>query len=904
LEADKMKAARKTKRSAIAPSDPTPIPLETSGPGPMSRREWMALGGILLIGLVLRAIYLGLILQSPDFDHPALDPQFNDYWARGMVTGNWTPPDGYPDPLIRTTPHGRPPGYPYVLAAIYRIFGLSYLAPRIVQMTLGLVNVALMYFLARKLFGRMVALVAAAFMATYWIFIHFEGELTYPVFVIAIALIMMHAIRLWVARPSAVRALGVGLALGAFALFRPNVVLFGPLLVAWCAWFLWPAKAWRMWFLSSLMMTLGTVCVIAPPIIRNYVVAGDFVFLSSYGGVNLWAGNNPNADCVTPKIPNLKEIAGFEDWTCFHYLTIVRGVGRILGKENIKFSEASRYFYDKAVDFIVHHPLKTLQLTLKRALIFWGPTETTNDRVLHWEKRHSPLLRWMPGFPAVMAVFVLGTAASIQAWKANRKGISRDRFALHILIFLFILAYFASVMPYFVAGRYRIPVIPFLLLMGAFGMAHVARMLGARQYRRAGIWIAAGAAVWGVDSIQFYSYEPDRAIWYHQRAIAYEQKGEIERALETNAKELAVNPKYADGHVTRGRLLVKLGRVEEGIAEYREALRLKPENDIAWNNLGYELARQGQHEEALHCYETALRINPRLPIARNNLGNLLIEQGRPGEAIAHFQEALNAEPMDKNADYNWGNALFALKRYEEAVTHYRKALERAPNNADIPNNMGLALSQLGRSDEAIEAYRTALRINPDYANAHNNLGYEYFLKNDFAAARKEYEEALRLNPDFALARNNFGRLLERQGDKQGAMDQYKRALDADPKDKNAHLNMGDLLRDEGRFSEAVEEYRKALENDPHNADIPNNLAFALVRMGRIEEGVRFFQKAIEINPRYVNAYCNLGTILTEAGQFDEAIRLFRQALAINPLCEPAKAGLERAGAAKARTGSP
>ena len=113
------------------PPAPTPQPLATPPQLPVSKRHWIILACILLVGFALRLIYLQEIAHDPDFSHPTLDPQFNDYWARAMVTGDWTPPIGYPDPMIRTTPHGRPPGYPYFLAFIYLVFGTSYLTPRL-----------------------------------------------------------------------------------------------------------------------------------------------------------------------------------------------------------------------------------------------------------------------------------------------------------------------------------------------------------------------------------------------------------------------------------------------------------------------------------------------------------------------------------------------------------------------------------------------------------------------------------------------------------------------------------------------------------------------------------------------------------------------------------------------------
>jgi tetratricopeptide (TPR) repeat protein len=853
---------------------------------------------ILVVGAVLRIVYLVEIMHEPDFSFPALDPQFNDYWARAMVSGNWTPPPGYPDPMIRTTPHGRPPGYPYVLAFIYWVSGSSYLAPRLVQMTLGLINGVLMFLLGRALFGRAVGLVAAAFMVTYWAFIHFEGELTYPAFVLLVALLMMHVLRLWARKPSVARALMAGILLGVFALFRPNVVLFGPLLVAWFAWVLRNEKQWRAFFLSSLAAAVGTVVTIAPPLVRNYVVAHDFVFLSSYGGVNLWAGNNENADCVTPKIPHLKQIAGFEDWTCFHYPLIVRGVGRMLGKDNIKFSEVSNYFYQQGMDFITHHPLKTLRLTVKKALIFWGPTETTNDKVLDWTKKKSRLLHVLPGFPFVLAVFVVGSILLFQDLRRQRAAAeSAERIRMSAAIFLFIAGYFVSVMPYFVAGRYRIPVIPFLLLAGAYGVVRLVGLAQQRDWRRAGLWSGVGIATCAVGSIQFYSYTPDLAIWHHQRAKAFEQKGELDNAVAEVREELRVNPAYGEGYDFLGKLYEEQGRAEEAEDTYREALKIDPNNDVALNNLAYQVGQKGPVEEALRLYTAALNVNPQLGLAHNNLGNLLLGLGKPDEAIGHFRTALQLDPNDRYAEYNLGNALAAQNHVDEALQHYARALTLDPANPNIPNNLGLALAKQGKYDEAIRWYGEALRLDPEYANAHNNLGLALAAQGKVEDAQRHYEEAVRLNPRFALACNNLGRLLAAHGRKDEAVRQFNRALEIDPKDKNAYLNLGDLSADQGQFETAIEQYRKALENDPQNADLYNSLANALIRMRRIDDAVHYYEMALQLNPRHAGAHCNLGSVLALKGDkasLDAAIQHFRKALEIDPDQATARQGLDAA----------
>ncbi|MEJ2722497.1 MAG: hypothetical protein P8181_15365, partial [bacterium] len=113
--------------------------VKTSGPvwggwGRVSRREWIALGLILLFGLALRVTYLSEIKNAPAFAYPAYDAAYHDYWARAIDSGDWSPPKFHQDPKIDELPFFRPPGYPYFLAGVYAITGGSYLGARLLQM--------------------------------------------------------------------------------------------------------------------------------------------------------------------------------------------------------------------------------------------------------------------------------------------------------------------------------------------------------------------------------------------------------------------------------------------------------------------------------------------------------------------------------------------------------------------------------------------------------------------------------------------------------------------------------------------------------------------------------------------------------------------------------------------------
>ena len=67
-------------------------PRQRRGAGHDRRREWIVLGAILLMGFVLRSAYLAEIKNSPAFKYPAYDAAFNDYWAKCLASGDWSPP--------------------------------------------------------------------------------------------------------------------------------------------------------------------------------------------------------------------------------------------------------------------------------------------------------------------------------------------------------------------------------------------------------------------------------------------------------------------------------------------------------------------------------------------------------------------------------------------------------------------------------------------------------------------------------------------------------------------------------------------------------------------------------------------------------------------------------------------
>jgi len=150
-------------------------------------------------------------------------------------------------------------------------------------------------------------------------------------------------------------------------------------------------------------------------------------------------------------------------------------------------------------------------------------------------------------------------------------------------------------------------------------------------------------------------------------------------------------------------------------------LRFNPGAWLAQNNLAGLRFAENRLDEALAAYEQALRIRPGYPEADIGMGNCLERGGRPDLAIPWYRRALRIIPNSPEAHNNLGYALERVGRLPEAITQFDLAISA---RADLPlayYNRANALSAAGRLPDAILSYQKALQLKPDFPEARHNL---------------------------------------------------------------------------------------------------------------------------------------------------------------------------------------
>src|SRR6266702_1680080 len=91
----------------------------------------------------------------------------------------------------------------------------------------------------------------------------------------------------------------------------------------------------------------------------------------------------------------------------------------------------------------------------------------------------------------------------------------------------------------------------------------------------------------------------DKALKHFNRGFRLEVKGDLDGAIAEYGEALRLKPDYAEAHANLGVALEDRGNLEGAIAEYREALRLKPDFPQGRIGLGRSLEKQGDGKGVL-----------------------------------------------------------------------------------------------------------------------------------------------------------------------------------------------------------------------------------------------------------------------------------------------------------------
>jgi tetratricopeptide (TPR) repeat protein len=606
------------------------------------------------------------------------------------------------------------PLYIYFLAGILAV-AHSYTLVRIVQIALGTGTVLCVFVMARAWFGETAAWAAAVLAALTGIFTFFElliQQSSIDGFLTAAALLCLtfalHANAEGLRdkdprkpqRPPReepnrtqtvaegfrpVRGAGVisGIVFGLQTLNRPNVLIAAVVV-------LFALAATKRLRLAALMLA-GIIAGMAPVAIRNLVVAHQFSFVSSHGGLNFYIGNAEGAtgyyrpvEGITPNIDGQQK-------------DVVRVASRALGHPATD-AEASSYFYGLAWAWIREHPGDAAALFVRKAYYaFQAQFVALPESYAFFVKDERTLLRFL--FIGPWLLIPLGLTGLIL-----RRPVSADYLAWAA----FVPGYAIAVALFFMAERYRIPLLV-ALTVGAGGAIQMAA--DAVRARRTASLTALVAVV-------------------------------LPLAVAANWPLQRNDGRWLEGLRLAQRLLV-LGRTPEANALIPRLEAREPRPGATEYGYGAELLDLDRAAEALPFLERAHALDSREPSIDFTLGRALLKVGRSQDALPHLRHGFDAGVPLPQGGIDYPAALRDVGAYSDAIA----ALRRIPpgDDPDALLRVGRMAIEAKAPDVAEPFFRRAVELRPDAA-AHQQLGLDLLVLEKFDEAARELGEASRLDP--------------------------------------------------------------------------------------------------------------------------------------------------------------
>jgi tetratricopeptide (TPR) repeat protein len=556
-----------------------------------------------------------------------MDELYHDSLAQQIASGQW----------IGTQPFFRAPLYIYLLALIYKIFGQSYFLPRLFQIVLGSVSCVLIFFIAKKLFNQTIGILSGVMASFYAMLIFYDASLLTTSLEVFLDLALIGLLIFSAKKPKLLNWFFCGIVLGLSAIARPNILIFTPFILIWMLVEFKGRLLTKTIIKHWIILFMGAFLVIVPVTLRNYLAGKDFVLIAWNGGYNFYLGNNPHASGWSATSPEMDKTwwGGYND--------AIRLAQEETGR-SLKPSQISDFWLKKGLDFILTQPLSWLKLMAQKTIYYWKGFEISNNQSIYLYKNFSSLFNFLLGKQLIYFPFGLVGPLSILGLIICLKD-----FKKYLLLYLFILSYSASIIIFFICSRYRMPVIPFLIIFSSFSLWWLFQKIRDKRIGPIVIFLTA--------------------------------LGLLTLILNTNLENLVRDQSPSD-HYVLGITYWNLGKQDLAINEYKISLEHNPDFAPSRNNLANIYAQLGKTDLAIEEYQKAIHSDPSYEKTYYNLAVLYHRQGNLDQAIKYYSEAIRVDPHYELAHLNLGKAYSAKRLAEKAKEEWRKVLELNPNNQE------------------------------------------------------------------------------------------------------------------------------------------------------------------------------------------------------------------------------
>lgn len=736
----------------------------------MSKKGYVIPLAVLAIGVLVRILFTLQVRDLPFYYHPVLDSGFFHQWAKFKAEATW----------IDVALPFRESGYAFFLAALYRIFGESFTAVRLVQAFLGGLTALLVYQIGAALFSRAAGAVAGIVFSFLSLAIFFTGELNETTFVVF--LVVLSSYLLLRAREGGTFGLCAlsGALLGIGFLSRFTVVVA---LIAWALNLLLETRPRLR--AGTVLLVIGFIAV---PVCYNAFLlqSEETAVIPTRAGWHSFLGSGSTGG--TAKEPYYVITLGAEAGAARAYAEADLTDGerdavrfaRIDGGEPLGRKASGRYWLNRTFDDLFSSPSSFLGHYAYKLGVLWGPSLPSPNIDSRFMAGYSPLLSGAL-FPFT-ALAGLGLAGLLIFTRRRSSS-----------LLLFVILYSLAASDLLVSDADKMLLAPFLAVFCGQIVAEVFAGIRGTKLAKSLIYIVA-AVVLAVLMSRLPSIPVNDARHHMILGDIYSNESLFDRAEQSYSDAIEIDPDYSDAKLSLAKLYATTGKVDkalltltaatgrdpgnprlriekaslltyverpqEALDELADVERLYPYEPRLHQFKGIALMGLGQQEAAAEELELEIAYVGGDFVTYSALGRARLEMGQYEEAAAAFEVALNSNPYSALTVMQLADCYTKLDRHENAAEILARVVSVDPGNIRLRFKLGNALYRAGRYNEALRNFKEISKFDPRNTDILLNLGVVYAEMDSLDRAVDVWERVLQLEPGNETARDNIRRAKE------------------------------------------------------------------------------------------------------------------------------------------------
>ena len=394
-------------------------------------------------------------------------------------------------------------------------------------------------------------------------------------------------------------------------------------------------------------------------------------------------------------------------------------------------------------------------------------------------------------------------------------------------------------------------------------------------------------------------------------------KNRLDEATKLDNEVLKSNPHDVDALVFKGQVQLRRNDANGAVDSLQNAIRNDADNAVAHYQLGIAFAQQHNEDRAEAEWREAVRIRPDLADAQRSLAASELRRGDVDAVLQTAQQIIIAQPQSPDGfilkgiaelarqkysdaqqdaeqaalrapqspapSVELANIQLAQKHFPEAEKFYQQALDKDPSSTEGLSGLMNTYFAQKQPDKAIAAANVQIAKSPNSSNFYDLLGTALFNgRKDLSGAETALRKAIQLDKNNTDALEKLGKVQVQEGSSDQALALYLQSIKDNPREVTFYILSGELYEAKKDWDHAKSMYQQALTLSPDHPLASNNLAYVILEQGgNVDVAMAMAQTARRGMPDSPNAADTLGWAYYQKGIYQSAISQFQEALKLS-----------------------